>query len=144
MTLAPQIIIGTLFAVSIPLVARWVASFIALPLAFLAFLVVLDLGLFGFVNDEAVRSAWFLPSLGELDLWWPIAAVLNHQIDWGVIAQSSAEIGSYCGVAAIALLLDVSSLEVVRQKSGDLDTEFRSTGIANLLASAIPVLCSRS
>ncbi|MGA8434369.1 MAG: cyclic nucleotide-binding domain-containing protein, partial [Methyloceanibacter sp.] len=87
--------------------------------------------------DESVRRAWFLPSLGELALWWPLSAVLRHEVDWGVIAQSSAEIGAVCGVMAIALLLDVSSLEVARQKSADLDKEFRTNGIANLLASVV-------
>ncbi len=134
---APQIVVGALFAVSIPLVSRWVPSFLALPLAFVAFLVVLDLGLFGFVEDESVRSAWFLPSLGELALWWPISAVLRHQVDWGVIAQSSAEIGSVCAIMAIALLLDVSSLEVARHKAADLDKEFRTNGLANMLAAVL-------
>jgi SulP family sulfate permease len=59
---------------------------------------------------------------------------MREQVDWGVIAQSSAEIGSFCGVMAIALLLDVTSLEVARQKTADLDREFRSNGLANLLA----------
>ena len=72
----PQIVVGALFAISIPLISRWVPSFLALPLAFAAFLVVLDLGLFGVVKDEGVRSAWFLPSLGKLALWWPISAML--------------------------------------------------------------------
>ena len=134
---APQIIVGLLFALAIPLVGRWVPSFLALPLVFLVFLVALDMGLFGFIHDESVRRAWFLPSLGELALWWPISAVLRHEVDWGVVAQSSAEIGAVCGVMAIALLLDVSSLEVARQKSADLDKEFRTNGIANLLASVV-------
>ena len=134
---APQILVGALFAISIPLVGRWVPSFLALPLAFVAFLFVLDLGLFGFVKDESVRSGWFLPSLGELSLWWPIAAILRQQVDWGVIAQSGAEIGSVCAIMAIALLLDVSSLEVARQKSADLDKEFRTNGLANMLASVV-------
>jgi sulfate permease, SulP family len=134
---APQIVVGAMFAISIPLVGRWVPSFLALPLAFAAFLIVLDLGLFGVVSDQSVRSAWFLPSLGELALWWPIAAVLRHEVDWGVIAQSSAEIGSVCAIMAIALLLDVSSLEVARQKSADLDKEFRTNGLANMLASVV-------
>jgi SulP family sulfate permease len=114
-----------------------VPSFLALPLVFFAFLAVLDFGLFGVVQDESVRSAWFLPSLGELALWWPISAVLRQEVDWGAIAQSSAEIGAVCGVMAIALLLDVSSLEVARQKAADLDKEFRTNGIANLLASVV-------
>ena len=131
----PQILVGALFAISIPVLGRFLPSYLALPVAFFAFLIVLDVALFGFVDDQAVRSAWFLPSLGELSLWWPISAMIGQQVDWGVIAKSSAEIGSFCGVMAIALLLDVSSLEVARQKSGDLDQEFRSNGLANLLAS---------
>lgn len=133
----PQIVIGMLFAIAIPLLGRWVPNYLALPIAFAAFLILLDVSLFGFIGDHKVRSAWFLPSLGELNLWWPINAVLGSQVDWRVIAQSSAEIGSFCGVMAIALLLDVSSLEVARQKSSDLDQEFRSNGLANLLASIL-------
>jgi SulP family sulfate permease len=133
----PQIVIGALFAISIPLIGRWVPSFLALPIAFVLFLVVLDLALFGLVQDGTVRRVWFLPSLGQLTLWWPIAAILRQEVDWGAIAQRSADIGSFCGVMAIALLLDVSSLEVARQKSGDLDREFRSNGLANVLASVM-------
>jgi SulP family sulfate permease len=133
----PQILIALLFALSIPLLGRWVPSYLALPIAFVAFLVLLDVSLFGIVGDEKLRGAWFLPSLGEVRLWWPINAMIGSQVDWGVIAQSSAEIGSFCGVMAIALLLDVSSLEVARQKTSDLDQEFRSNGLANLLASVL-------
>jgi SulP family sulfate permease len=133
----PQILIGALFAIAIPLLSRWIPAYLALPVAFFAFLIVLDGSLFGVVSDETVRSAWFLPKLGELTLWWPANFVFGDQVDWGVIAQSSAEIGSFCGVMAIALLLDVSSLEVARQKTANLDQEFRSNGLANLLASTL-------
>ncbi len=133
----PQILVAMLFAVAIPVMARFVPGYLALPLAFFAFLAVLNGSLFGIVSDAGVRGAWFLPELGELSLWWPLNAMIGDQVDWGVIAQSSAEIGSFCGVMAIALLLDVSSLEVARQKSGDLDQEFRSNGLANLLASVL-------
>ena len=136
-TYGPQIVIAMLFAFGIPMLARFVPAYLALPIVFFVFLVVLDGGLFGVVSDETVRGAWFLPELGEVRLWWPIAAIIGEQVDWGVIAQSSAEIGSFCGVMAIALLLDVSSLEVARQKSGDLDQEFRSNGLANLLSSVL-------
>jgi SulP family sulfate permease len=132
---APQILTGALFALSMPIVGRWVPSYVALPLAFAAFVIVLDISLFGFVPDETL-NAWFLPSLGSLALWWPMSAVLNNDVDWWAIAQSSAEIGAVCGVMAIALLLDVSGLEVARQKTADLDKEFRTNGIANLLAAA--------
>jgi sulfate permease, SulP family len=133
----PQIIIGALFAIAIPVLGKWVPNYLALPIAFFAFLILLDGSLFGVVGDEAVRNAWFLPSLGKLTLWWPASALMGGQVDWGVIAQSSAEIGSFCGVMAIALLLDVSSLEVARQEASDIDQEFRSNGLANLLASVL-------
>jgi sulfate permease, SulP family len=137
MTYGPQILIGAVFALSIPLLGRWIPAYLALPMTFFAFLVILDVGLFGVIGDEATRNAWFLPKLGELSLWWPANFVLGGEVDWGVVAESSAEIGSFCGVMAIALLLDVSSLEVARQKSADLDQEFRSNGLANLLASVL-------
>jgi SulP family sulfate permease len=134
---AAQLVVGLLLAISIPVVGRWVPKFLALPLAFGGFLLILDVILFGFIQDGSLRNVWFLPPLGKLTLWWPISAVLDDQVHWAVIAQSSAEIGAVCGVMAIALLLDVSSLEVARQKTADLDKEFRTNGIANLLASAV-------
>jgi SulP family sulfate permease len=132
-TYGPQILVGLAFAASIVLIGRLVPDYLSLPIAFIAFLVVLNIVLFGFTPEE-VRRAWFLPSLGQLTLWWPIAAVMQHDVDWGVLAQSSAEIGAVCGITAISMLLDVSSLEVARQKSADLDKEFRTNGFANILA----------
>ena len=105
---------------------------------------VLDAVLFGLVRDESIRNAWFLPSLGELALWWPIFGVLRNEIDWGVLAQSGAEISAVCGVMAVSLLLDVSSLEVARKKTADLNKELRSNGIANVLASVGGGFAARS
>jgi SulP family sulfate permease len=132
-TYGPQILVGIAFAVAIVLIGRLVPDYLALPVAFIGFLVVLNVILFGFVPEE-VKRVWFLPSLGQLTLWWPISAVMQHDVDWGVLAQSSAEIGAVCGITAISMLLDVSSLEVARQKSADLDKEFRTNGFANILA----------
>ena len=57
----PQIFLGVLFAIAIPVLGRWVPDYLALPIAFFAFLIILDVSLFGFVSDQKVRSAWFLP-----------------------------------------------------------------------------------
>jgi hypothetical protein len=86
---APQILIGALFAISIPLLGRFVPNYLALPIAFFGFLIILDVALFGFFNDEEIHNAWFLPSLGELSLWWPLTAMIRQQVDWGVIARSA-------------------------------------------------------
>ncbi|MCJ7597149.1 MAG: SulP family inorganic anion transporter [Methyloceanibacter sp.] len=134
---APQIGVGLLFALFIVLLRRWVPQFLTIPIAFVIFLLVMNVVLFGFVADEGLRKAWFLQAVGELKLWWPLAAIAEYDIDWGVMAMSSAEIGAVCGVTAISMLLDVSSLEVARQKSADLDKEYRTNGLANILASVL-------
>jgi SulP family sulfate permease len=131
----PQIAVAALFALSIPIAGRYLPAFLALPATFLAYLIALDVYLFVVVTDEAVRSPWFLPSLGNLSLWMPLTAVAKNEIDWSIILHSGSEIASFCAVSAIALLLDASSLEVARQKSGDLDQEYRANGYANLFAS---------
>ena len=133
---APQIAVGILFALFIVALRRWAPEYLTLPIAFLVFLVVLNVALFGFVA-EATRKLWFLQAVGELKLWWPLTAIAESDIDWGVMALSSAEIGAVCGVTAISMLLDVSSLEVARQKSADLDKEFRTNGLANVLAALL-------
>jgi sulfate permease, SulP family len=115
---APQIGVGFLFVLSISFLRRWVPSYLAMPIAFVGFLVVLDRVLFGLIRDRSVRSAWFLPDLGKLTLWWPIAAVSRDEIDWGVLARNVAEIGVVCGVTAVSLLLEISSLEVARKNPG--------------------------
>lgn len=134
---APQIGVGLAFALFIVLLKRWMDDYLTLPVAFISFLVVMDIILFGFVTEEGTRSLWFLQAVGALQLWWPLEAIVTHDIDWGVMARSSAEIGAVCGVTAISMLLDVSSLEVARQKSADLDKEFRTNGLANVLASVL-------
>ena len=111
-------------------------DYLTLPATFILFLVVMDVVLFGFAS-ESVHAIWFLKGVGELKLWFPLKAMAETDIDWGVMAQSSAEIGAVCGVTAISMLLDVSSLEVARQKSADLDKEFRNNGLANILASLL-------
>jgi SulP family sulfate permease len=137
MRYAPQIAVGLAFALFIVLLKRWMDDYLTLPIAFFIFLVVLNVILLWFVNDPETQANWYLAAVGALQLWWPIEAVATHDIDWGVMVLSSAEIGAVCGVTAISMLLDVSSLEVARQKSADLDKEFRTNGFANVLASVL-------
>ena len=51
-TYGPQIIIGALFAISIPILGRFVPAYLALPLAFFGFLIALDGSLFGLVKTR--------------------------------------------------------------------------------------------
>ena len=112
-------------------------DYLTLPVAFIVFLVVIDVILFGFVTDEGTERVVPAKPSAHCTVVADSAPWSPTHVDWGVMAQSSAEIGAVCGVIAISMLLDVSSLEVARQKIGDLDKEFRTNGLANLLASVL-------
>ena len=133
----PQILVGLAFAVAIVLMGRLVPDYLALPVAFIGFLVIVNVVLFGFIQDETraqrVVSAEPRPAhVVVADLGGDAA---RRRL--GRACRSSAEIGAVCGITAISMLLDVSSLEVARQKSADLDKEFRTNGFANIIAAVL-------
>ncbi len=120
--------------VSLVFFLRWrLESALTLPIAFFGAAISLDLilWLLGMMGEG---SGWYLSGTSRLKPWLPLAAVVDPDINWAVFLKALAEIGSVAGVTAIALLLDVSSLEVARSKIADLDGEFRSNGIANIVA----------
>lgn len=130
----PQLAAGFGFAAAILLLRRWVEGFLALPIAFVAFVVVMDGLMFGL---GAGGHEWFLAGVGHVVPWWPIPAALTGHVDWMVMAKRGAEFGAVFGVTGISMLLDVSSLEVARQKTADLDRELLTNGLANLAASVL-------
>lgn len=135
----PQLAIGVLFAGTVFVVRRRVDSFLVLPIAFFMMLMVLNVALLGLGQAEATggEGRWFLQGVSDLERWMPAMAVVQHDLKWSVLAQNAAEIGAVCGVTAVSMLLDVSSLEVARQKSADLDKELRTNGIANVIAASV-------
>lgn len=130
----PRFAAGMAFAAAVFFIRRKLDSFLVLPIAFFVYAVLLDgaLLLFGLADRFGGSEVWFLQDIGALQLWMPFSAIAAHEIDWRQITQNAAAIGAVCGVTAISMLLDVSSLEVARQKSADLDKELRTNGIANV------------
>lgn len=135
----PHIAVGLGFVVAVFLIRSRSESFLVLPLTFLAFVIVADTVLLGFGQAEALggHGSWFIEGMGDLKLWLPAAVVFTESIDWSVFAANAAEICAVCGVTAVSMLLDVSSLEVARQKAADLDGELRTNGIANIVAGVV-------
>ena len=132
----PQFLIGAGFSVGVFAARRVIDSFLTLPLAFFVFVILVDLALLVFGGAEMIggRDAWYLQGMTGIKLWMPLQAAIEHDIEWSALAFSAAEIGAVCGVTAISVLLDVSSLEVARQQSADLDKELRYNGVANIVA----------
>lgn len=131
----PQFAVGAGFAAVVFLIRQQIDSVLVLPISFFVAAVALCAGLlwFGLAESFGGRERWFLQGMGELKLWVPLAAMAEHEIDWALIAQHAAPIGAVCGVTAVSMLLDVTSLEVARQKSADLDKELLNNGIANVV-----------
>lgn len=134
----PQFAVGTAFAGLVFVVRQKIESFLVLPIAFFVFVIALHVVLVGFGQVEALggRQAWFLEEIGTVELWNPWAALWAVDIRWGVLAANAAEIGAVVGVTAVGMLLDVTSLEVARHKTADLDKELRINGIANVVTAA--------
>lgn len=111
-------------------------SYFILPGTFLAATLALNVWdtLIGLGGSD---GGWFLGEGGALTMWFPLSIAFDARTDWGVLLEAIAEIGAVSGVTAIALLLDVSSLEVARARGADLDGEFRINGIANALVAFV-------
>lgn len=124
------------------IVRRCFISAFAMPAALLLMwltgsLVLRSLGLSG------PEHGWHFASLGQLHRWSPLAAARGSQLTWSMMLRYIPELLAVTIVALISLVTKVSSLEVARQASGDLDCEFRAHGIASLAAAPFGgIVCS--
>jgi sulfate permease, SulP family len=114
-------------------IRQWVKWPFALPFSLVAMWVtgVFVLRSLGF-SDTA--HGFYLPSLGTLTRWSPFDAVRGSQMTWSMAAALVPQLLAVTIVTLISLVTKVSSIEVGRQASGDLDCEFRAHGLASLVA----------
>lgn len=126
-----RLALGLVFAFAVFMARRRWDSVFVLPIAFFSAVMVLAsvLWVSGLMHRE---SGWFIAGAAEPEAWRPLTTMFDAQLDWVAILGAGAEIGAVAGVTLLALLLDVSSLEVARAKVADLDREFRFNGLANL------------
>lgn len=129
--LLPKIAIAVAFAVGVHALKTRMGSFV-LPIAFFGGALLLDLILWR-TGLMTPASGWYIPGSAEPQPWVPLAAAYAGGIDWRVFASAIPEIAAIAGVTVLTLLLDVTSLEVARGKTADLDWEFRTNGAANIL-----------
>ena len=111
---------------------RWVKLAYAMPVAIfvLCLLGFILLKSFGLADAE---QGWYLHDFGRLTAWSPFE-FLGYSFDWLLIIKLLPELLAVTIVALISLITKVSSLEVARQVSGDLNNEFKAHGLASLFA----------
>ncbi|MGQ0673588.1 MAG: SulP family inorganic anion transporter [Hyphomicrobium sp.] len=132
----PKLAIAGLFAILVYALKVWTGSTFVLPLAFLTGALVLDTALY-VLGQDRLGSGWYISGTSEMRAWVPLQSLTSGGIDGRVFLTAAAEIGAVAGVTVIALLLDVTGLEVARTKTADLDGEFRSNGLANIIAAPL-------
>ena len=120
---------------------RWIKSAFAMPAALLLMWLtgVIALRSLGLSSPD---YGWYFPSLGTLIEWFPFEAARTSHLDWPMMARLIPELLAVSIVALISLISKVSSIEVTRQASGDLNREFRAHGIASLVSAPFGGLVS--
>ncbi|MDO9382191.1 MAG: SulP family inorganic anion transporter [Hyphomicrobiaceae bacterium] len=132
---APKVLLGASFAFTVFALKQRLGSYV-LPLAFFGGAVVLDLILWSQGLMHA-GSGWYIAGAAHPLPWVPALAVAAGDVDWPVLFGATAEIAAVAGVTVLALLLDVTGLEVARGRTADLDHEFRINGAANVIAAPL-------
>lgn len=128
--------LGAAFALALFAAKMLSGSIYVLPVAFLGGTLLLDTALW-LAGVAREGSGWFIGSAARLEPWVPLRALLAADIDPRIFLGATTEIAAVAGVTVIALLLDVTGLEVARAQSADLDGEFRSNGAASMIAAPL-------
>jgi sulfate permease, SulP family len=114
----------------------WVKWALALPTA----LLVMWLGLVATLRLLGLSGAhygWYFHSLGTLTVWSPYAALHTSKLTWSTVVHLIPELFAVLAVALISLITKVSSIEISRQASADLDRELRAHGIGSLITAPL-------
>jgi sulfate permease, SulP family len=77
-------------------------------------------------------QGWFLEPFSSDQIWHSWNADSLTQIDWQVLIHQSGTLMALMVVVVIALLLNITSIELVSQQDSTLDRELCTNGIANL------------
>ena len=122
-------------------IRRWVKSPIVMP-AFLVVMCVSGVAMLQVLGLSGSQGGWYLQSIGGLNAWLPFEAVRTPHLSISMMITFMPEFLAVTIVTLISLITKVSSLELARQTSADLDCELRSHGIASLIAAPLGGLTS--
>jgi SulP family sulfate permease len=83
--------------------------------------------------SEAQAEGWLLGPYPEGGLWRPWAWDALGGASWGAILEQAGSAATVLLVGVIALLLNVSGIELASGRDLDLNRELRAAGVANVL-----------
>jgi SulP family sulfate permease len=126
-------------AVALMVVTSLVHRPLAMPLAIGAALALfwIAMALTGSSIAEAQQGGWLFGPFPNAGLWQPWSVRALGQADWSAVLGQAAGIATAAFVGILALLLNVSAIELVVGRDLDTNVELREAGIANVLAGAL-------
>src|ERR1700674_265772 len=101
--LLPKLAIAVVFAVGLLLARQRIKTSFLLPAAFFGAAAVIDLVLWRL--DGAGDKSWFISGVGNLSPWFPLAAALSPDINWGLLLKATPEIATCVIVGIISLVV---------------------------------------
>ena len=129
---------GLLFAVTLYILLRRFSHFLILPGAIVGGIVVfyVVLLLTGTSVDTAAEQGWLLQTLegDSSNLWKPLSPNELEAVDWAELLHHIPAMAAVSLVSIIAMLLNVSGMELSTSMKIDVNRELKSAGAANLVA----------
>ena len=134
-----KLLAGTAVALALFLGRHWLRSSFALPGLLLAGVLAVHLALlaFGVPLAEAQASGWMFTPQSHVGLASPWHGDELRRFPWEALPALAGDILSVVFVAAIAVLLNTTGIEIAARREADLDRELKSHGIANLVIAAL-------
>lgn len=138
---AAKLGVGVLAMAVLLALRLWVKWALAMPAALLAMWLGLVAAL-RFLGFSGAQDGWYFHSLGTLAMWSPLTVLYTSHLNWSIVGHLLPELFAVLVVALISLITKMSSIEVARQASGDLDCELRAHGLGSMIAAPLGGLTS--
>ena len=129
---------GVGFGVGLLIAAKRSNHILLLPLSFVLATALYHLGLAVFdISGEEARSAGLLfAGTSEGGLWPPVHASELGQVDWIALAKQIPNMLTLFLITLICVVMNIGGLEQIAKVELDWNKEFRSAGLASLIAGA--------
>lgn len=118
-------------------ILHWFKS-LAMPLAIFALLGVFfaTAALLGLSPSELMADGWLVGPFPESQptLWNPVLLERSAEIDWALVVQHLASIGTITMLSAVSLMLTASGLSVLLRDNVDINRELTVAGAANAIS----------
>ena len=127
---------GVAFGAGLLVATKRSNHILLLPASFVlaALLYHLGLAVFDISWDEAGAAGLLFSGTGQAGLWPPVQASELGNVDWGALAKQTPNIFTLVVITLISMVMNVGGLEQIAKAELDWNKEFRSAGLASLIA----------